>query len=355
VKKSNSVLVFATQHMLTGGIESHLQEFCRNLAADGVTVDLVILNSEMSKASEDLFRKMCRHVYLAKLGRSRWRLLWLIKIGLQLTFVRYKSLYTNGQGDSILLFSKLIRGKGRWVHHHHTAGDRADQQGWSKYYITLLKQAGILIACSTKNAIDMSLSLSREIESVPCFSRQIAKKDTRKPGKIRIGYYGRLIPEKGIGIICKMSEDADFNGVEFHLWGEGEAYRKTYFNSYSNLNFHGPFYSITDLTNVIHLLDAFILITTHGEGLPICLLESMSAGLPWLSTDKGGISDIVSDAVATRIISSTSSYEEIKAAVLAFADDINSGLVSNKTEIELYQKKFSSDSLTIRWKKILGV
>lgn len=349
----NTILLFATQHKLTGGIESHLQEFCSNMGSHGIEIDLVILNNEMSSATEKRFREICRNFYSINWGRSKWRLAWLIKTGLQLSLRKYKSLYTNGQGYSISLFAKFIFRKKKWVHHHHTSGDLADQLSWRENYIATLKKADNVIACSSKNASYISKAIERNVNSIPCFSRKIPQKGIRQPGKIRLGYYGRLIPEKGIDVICKMSDDIDLNHVEFHLWGEGESYPPTYFNEYKNLNFHGPFFGAEGLNKVIGLLDGFLLISTNAEGLPICLLEGMGAGLPWFATDKGGIADIVCSPYSTKLISSDANYLEIKNGILNFIKDIETGLTSDKSQIELYQRKFSSDSLIKQWKEML--
>jgi glycosyltransferase involved in cell wall biosynthesis len=352
--KTKRVLVFATQHLLTGGIESHLQEFCKNMFDSGIAIDLVILKSEMNTGTEKLFKDSCRNVYLAKNEQSRDRYLWLLKTGLKLSLNRYDSLYTNGQGSSPFFFSKLILRKNKWVHHHHTSGDSVDQEYWCKNYVSLLKSAQYVIACSSNNAKHMADFLKRDIDSIPCFSKGIVIEEIRKPGKLRFGYYGRLIPEKGIDILSGLSCDPDFRDIDFHLWGEGKEYNMDYFENYPNINYHGKFDGKKQLTSVLSSIDAFVLISTHSEGLPICLLECMSAGVPWLATEKGGIVDIALDPYATRVISSNSTIDEIKSAILLFASDIKNGLVSSESQINLYKKEFSNLALRVRWEKMLS-
>jgi len=317
-----------------------------------VEMDLVVLNSAMLPETEDFYRKHCRKVFYGRNGRSYiLRLLWLIKTALICRMGKYNAVYTNGQGNSVGMFLSLLGGHAQWIHHHHMAGDSKDQQTWTPGYRKTLSAATTIIACSRKNALDMEKALGRIIDTIPCFSRKVTVPEgiEKSAEKIRFGYYGRLIPEKGIDHLCRLSEEADMNNAEFHIWGEGSAYPAAYFEKYKNLHYHGTFQGQEELARLIGSLDAFLLLSVHPEGLPICLLEAMSAGLPWLATDKGGIPDIAIDPNSTRVISENSDYDEIKTAVKSFANDISRGDVSKVAQQELYMKKFSAAALTKRW------
>ena len=357
MKEAPSILVFATQHMPTGGIESHLQEFCFHMSASEVKVDLVVLNSAMLPQTEAFFRHCCRTVCLIKHKRSLRRLFRLLLLGVKLGRRRYAALYTNGQGNSILLCSWLFCNRKRWVHHHHSTGDCLDQVTWRKGYWKALHSADKIIACSFRNKDNLIRALGQKIEVIPCFSKKIEippPNSSINRQRLRLGYYGRLIPEKGIDTLCLLSEDEDFKGVEFHIWGEGKFYPRSFFEKFSNINYHGSFNGGEELTKVIGSLDALLMLTQHPEGLPISLLEAMSAGLPWLATDQGGIPDIVCDEYATRLIPASSGYLKVKQAVLSFITDMKCGRVTKTSQKELYEKTFSSSALVKRWRNALG-
>ncbi len=343
--------------METGGIESHLLEFCKQMSGNNILIDLVVLNSQVSPAVEAAYKTYCRGLYLGKNKSATQRLLWLTSIAIKLQLRRYDALYTNGQGESIGVFAGLVRTKGVWVHHHHTSGDKEDQATWGSNYIKTLKKADTIIACSGRNAHAVSLALDRAIDTIPCFSRKISVPDTEAgvPDKIKFGYYGRLIPEKGIDTLCKLSEDRDLKDVEFHIWGEGQQYPASFFQKYPKLHYHGTFTGISGLTATIASINAFLLLSVHPEGLPICLLEAMSAGLPWLATDRGGIPDIACDPYSTRVIAVDSSYEQIKQQVSSFAEDIRQGKISKETQEQLYSEKFSAAALVQRWSDALAL
>jgi glycosyltransferase involved in cell wall biosynthesis len=342
--------------MPLGGIESHLREFCLNMSASGIAVDLVISNAVVTQETEQFFRSICRNVYLGHFGRSKLRHLWIISTAIKLRNKQYDALYSNGQGDSIILFSKLIRYYKKWVHHHHTSGDKDDQLTWSRAYKQALKTADALIACSGRNALDMQTALKREVYSIPCFSKEIKIEEAKESSaRLRFGYYGRLIPEKGIDLLCKLSKDKDLNHIEFHIWGEGDVYSRDFFSQFPGVHYHGAFSGKKELKRVLNSLDAYLLLSTNQEGLPIALLEVMSTGLPWLATDRGGIRDLVCDEMATRVIPVDSHFDEIKKAISNLASDIKMNLVSGNKQKKFYLQKFSSPVLTKKWREVLNV
>ncbi|MEJ5961344.1 glycosyltransferase family 4 protein [Pedobacter immunditicola] len=351
------ILVYTTQMMETGGIESHVREFCFHMKSAGIEIDLIVLNAQMPQDMENLFKSICHRIFLCKNGRSYSRLLWLIHISRICRSFKYDAIYSNGQGNSIALLRLLLKRQTRWVHHHHMAGDKKDQMTWTAAYRSVLMKSSKVIACSKQNALEMQNALHRDIDTIPCFSRKIEGNNFPRDNgaAVRFGYYGRLIPEKGIATLCRLSDDQDFNKVEFHIWGEGIAYPASFFDQYPKLRYHGKFNSEDGLADVLRTIDAFLLLSVHPEGLPISLLEAMGFGLPWLATDKGGIPDIVCDPISTRVIPSTSSYTHMKNAVLSFAEDIAAGKISGEAQQELYAEKFSSSRLLWRWKEVLGI
>ncbi|WMJ73265.1 glycosyltransferase family 4 protein [Cytophagaceae bacterium ABcell3] len=351
----SKVLVFTTQIMETGGIESHLNEFCLHFSKAGSSIDLVVLNSCMSLETESFLRKRCRKVYVCKIGKSHLRIAWLFLLGLRLFFNKYNALYTNGQGSSIELIASMIR-RSVWVHHHHTSGDEADQNTWSSSYKRSLLRADTVVACSKINATDITLALARNVKVVTCFSRKVIVEKplvTKSSNIVRFGYYGRLIPEKGISTLCQLSLEPELENTEFHIWGAGPAYPPSYFLNYPSVGYHGSFYGLEGLQTVVSSIDAFLLLSVHPEGLPICLLEAMSAGLPWLATNKGGISDIAFDPMATRVVDATADYQELKEYVVDFANDIRAGKMNKQSQVNMYDLHFSSDALVKQWKQVL--
>ncbi|WP_405325931.1 glycosyltransferase family 4 protein [Leeuwenhoekiella sp. LLG6367-2.1] len=351
----NRLLVYSTQMMSTGGIESHLLHFIKECVRDNIQITFIVLNSQISASNTLVLEGLCEHVFVNSQGNlsAIKKISWLFTIGYKLRSIIFDGLYTNGQGSSIMWISKLIRFK-NWVHHHHTSGDLADQNTWSNTYRKAMLQANTVIACSQRNAFAMKANLNREIDSIPCFSRNIgasSHKPESKGGYLEFGYYGRLIPEKGIDLICKLSEEEDLKHIKFNIWGEGASYPDSFFENFDNVNYHGIFSSDEELKFILNQLDAFILLSTHPEGLPISLLEVMSAGIPWLATNRGGIPDIALNPLTTQVIPFDLSYQEFKDKVLQFSKDILSGTSQQEDQIHLYNEKYASPVILHQWKK----
>ena len=348
MKNREKILLYCTQLMPTGGIESHILEFCKTMS-NFFDIDILVANFRMDIANERKLRENCKNVYLIKSNSAIKRHFLLLLNLLRLFKTKYDVLYTNGNGSSVLLLGKIVRLK-KWVLHHHMEAEPEVFNSLDKNYKKALSEATTIIACSKINAKNLKEQLNRDIDVVYCFSRDLGceNSEEHKDNKLHFGYFGRLIHAKGIDLICKLSQDKECDNISFHLWGNGNEYPKEFFQKFNNVFYHGIFNSTKELRQIINYLDAFLLLTSHPEGLPVALLEVMSAGLPWISTNKGGIPDITCDPVSTRIID-ISEYETVKNSVLRLADDIRRGIVTKEKQIENYKKHFSADVLTERW------
>ncbi len=56
-----------------------------------------------------------------------------------------------------------------------------------------------------------------------------------------------------------------------------------------------------DLTTIYGATDVFV-ITSKNEGTPVALIEAMAAGVPGVSTDVGGVRDVITDASMGRVV-----------------------------------------------------
>lgn len=345
-----SILIYCTQLMPAGGIESHIVEFCKNMSAY-FDIDMIVGNFRMPR-HETVIKKYCRKVFLVKGNTFLKRYAGLFTALSGIRKASYDVLYTNGIGASIWVIGKMVNYK-KWILHHHMAADENFFTTLNRQYKSAMASADHVIACSGSDAINLRRLLKRHVDVVYCFSRDLSNNTKHKEWRSRFnfGYYGRLIQAKGIELICMLSADADCRHITFHIWGSGNEYPPSYFKQYPNVFYHGSFNTEEELVEVIASIDAFLLLTTHAEGLPISLLEVMSAGIPWISANKGGIHDIACNNTATKLVH-VEDFNMVKQAVLAMANDISLGTVSRDTQMALYKKKFSPGVLVAEWKAL---
>lgn len=350
------ILVYATQLLNSGGIESHIFEFCRVMTSNGHKLDMIVPKCRLDESIKKKLQPYLNTCYFTDSKNNVFLFLWLLLKSLQLGRIKYDTVYTNGQGDTILWVSRLFRNK-KWVHHHHTSGDDHDLVMWPKSYYQSVMTCDTLIVCSELILKRLLNKINRSITCIPVFSRKLdtaIKTGNTSVPRVRFGYFGRLIPEKGIDFICRLSNDASCQHISFHVWGTGSEEIINRFRDYPNLNYHGAFNDKAELQEIVSGLDGYLLLSTHHEGLPVSLLEVMSAGLPWLATDKGGIYELFVSENSTRIIPADTDYDTIRSAVVEFAEDCMSGMINQKELISRYETIYAAKVILSKWNSLMS-
>jgi glycosyltransferase involved in cell wall biosynthesis len=126
------------------------------------------------------------------------------------------------------------------------------------------------------------------------------KKQTRLRASEKkiIGFVGRFASEKNIDMIIRIAElykrDGLMNEVEFWLIGDGKL-EAEYRDKVMEKGLADFVLFLGNQDDVINWMDQMhlLLITSHKEGLPYVLLEAMGRGLPVISTDVGGIKEVL--------------------------------------------------------------
>jgi glycosyltransferase involved in cell wall biosynthesis len=147
------------------------------------------------------------------------------------------------------------------------------------------------------NGIDVS-AYQRETDRVHC-------------GQVRrLAYMGRLVRTKGIfeaiAAVEILHADPQFHDLELRIAGSGadEAAIKRFIQERGLshcVTLVGPVYG-ADKVDFLRAADLFLFPTYHREGLPYCVLESLAAGTPMITTRVAGIPDVVIDGIHGRLI-----------------------------------------------------
>ena len=128
----------------------------------------------------------------------------------------------------------------------------------------------------------------------------------------RLVYMGRLVQTKGIFEAVEamkiLRADPRFRDIELHIAGSGpdetQLRRLIQERGLSDcIVLVGPVYGAGKI-DFLRKADIFLFPTYHREGLPYCVLESLAAGTPLITTRVAGIPDAVIDGVHGRLIES---------------------------------------------------
>jgi glycosyltransferase involved in cell wall biosynthesis len=168
-------------------------------------------------------------------------------------------------------------------------------------------------------------------------------------GPLRFGFCGRLIPEKGIDALLALVDESTLSDIEWHVHGAGEAYPPSRFAGRPRLVYHGAYHSAEEHIRALLALDAAVLFSTHNEGMPLSLIEAMSAGLPWIATDRGGTRELATSAADSLVAPASAHLAELGHCVRALADRLHAGTTSRHRQRQQYDERFAPSVVAGRW------
>ena len=355
-----NILIYVPQMAAFGGMERHVCDLARVLASRGHTVKLITTSNSLS--SELRTGLSDAGVSLRELARSRGkagRLLkgvWLLREALRSEGTRWDLIYTNGQSALARVAWFAARPHTRIVHHHHTAADAQEQATWSRSFRRVMKQAPEIVACSRATQEALSRALHRKdikyhpyLTNTPVAAASVKDRIPPPDAPLHFGFTGRLVVEKGIAAICALSRLDSLKDIKWHIHGSGAAFPPSYFTDFPNVVYHGAYSNGPQHADDLLKLDALVLFSSHNEGMPLSLIEAMSAGLPWIATDRGGTREIAVSEPNCLVIEPSPSLDVLAAAVRTMADRIRAGVTSRREQRKSYDRVFSPPVVSHAW------
>ncbi len=357
-----NALFYAPQMAAYGGMERHICSLAALTAARGHRVTLFTtsnslgtdLRTELNHPSITLRELPAARNHAGKTRKLRWLLAEILRARRE----NWDVIYTNGQSALARVVWYAGRRSTRRIHHHHTAADAGEQATWSQAFRNVLQQAPEIVACScaTRDAINRAIDRTRT-SYLPYLTRcpvDAAAVRERAPGAIlNFGFMGRLIPEKGIDAICRLSADPSLAHVQWHLHGASAAYPSEFFRAWPRITYHGAYVGTAAQAEALNGLDAIVLFSTHNEGMPLSLIEAMSAGLPWIATDRGGTAELAVSAPNCVVVPHPANDEALRRAVIELGERIRDGRTSRVAQRHAYDENFSPAVASARWLEFL--
>jgi glycosyltransferase involved in cell wall biosynthesis len=200
---------------------------------------------------------------------------------------------------------------------------------------------------------DKKISTVYNTVDVLNFERDVNPEETRKelgidPGSIVIGTVGRLNTEKGHKYLLEAARDVltSFPETVFLIVGKGPLERelKDFARKAKispNVLFTG-FYQ--DLRKVLNVIDLFV-VPSLSEALPLSLLEAMAARKPVISTNVGGIPEVVKTG-ETGIVVNSGAADELAQALITLLENKDKARELAKNGQELIREQFSTQAVT---------
>ncbi len=155
--------------------------------------------------------------------------------------------------------------------------------------------------------IPLSFDLSKFNENIESKRIETRKKYELKEEEVAIAIIGRLAPVKNHALffdIIKLAHQKTNKKPVFFVVGDGEL--KTFVEDQVNqLGEQGVDIRFTSWIKDIATFNAgmdVICLTSKNEGTPVSLIESQAANVPVITTDVGGVRDIISDNLTGFIV-----------------------------------------------------
>ena len=169
--------------------------------------------------------------------------------------------------------------------------------------------------------------------------------------KINILFLAGLNKDKGIyDFLEGIKKLGKVSNLQFLIAGFGPEEKKVkqICKKLKNVAFVGPVFG--KKKEQIYINSDFYVLPSYVEGLPVSLLEAMSAGLPVITTPVGGIPDVINDGENGFLIQPGNVYA-LKEKILELANNEKLREEMGKRNRELIKQKYSWDMIA---EKIMG-
>jgi glycosyltransferase involved in cell wall biosynthesis len=162
-----------------------------------------------------------------------------------------------------------------------------------------------------------------------------------------VGIVGRLVPIKNHAMFfqaARIVADTEPRAV-FVVAGDGELRPALEAEAHAALGDRVVFTGwVDDLAGLYAALD-LVALTSLNEGTPVALIEAAGAGVCAVTTDVGGVRDVVEDGVTGRLVRSEHIVAFAEAAIALLDDDAERAALGQAARRRALER-FSADAMT---------
>lgn len=349
-----------------GGIQTHLRSLARVLADAGH--DLLLLSFGQPPEPDDDARNdfstntsRVRLKYPASSipGRTHLRRIRaFLTVRRALRSFQPDVYFACGTGWN--LFAPAVFGPQRcsFVFHEVMSGEPS---GWrdSRWLVRRFFDRVVAQAAPVASNFKRLFGWTRPIPVIPAFAtplemtcRNSRQQERRVPlGTARAAIFSRLVPHKRVAWLVAQWPRLNRHLRELHIFGSGAEQtviqRLVTENGWSDFVFcHGQYPAGQAYVDLLTSFDLTLMPTVGAEGAPLVLLESMACGVPFVSTDAGGISDYANPDC---LIVPRNDSEALLRGIASLCERLASGSIDRARLRDFYQSHFSFDVLKSEW------
>ena len=264
-------------------------------------------------------------------------------------------------GSMAAIFIGKLLGKGRIVSTFHAVYENISPI-IIKFFVFVWSRSDKVLACSAtvKSQIITEYSIAKTKTDIFYYwiDRAVLAHSNRSINKTisdipRIGFIGRLIPEKGVTVMATVARSCN---VKVIVYGTGPMESQCLAMAAENKDFifKGKL-EREDLATALCELDFLIIPSFYTEAGPIVLIECLSFGVIPIITNTSGYSDLLRGSSLESLIVDPTEQAVVSCVQRSIAAS-QSQLVRWREEcLNVYQRYFSPDIATPRFLNVVGI
>ena len=158
------------------------------------------------------------------------------------------------------------------------------------------------------------------------------KKIFTKDSKLNFGFMGRVIPTKGIKVLIDSFKELP--DIKLSIYGSIGAQKR--FLELENISFKGS-YDNNTINDVLNDIDVLVVPSIWYENAPLVIQEAFLAGIPVISSNIGGMSELVQDGINgyTFEVGNSESLQQTIECITADPSVLNSLSSSRKSVVNI--------------------
>ncbi|MDR2593981.1 MAG: glycosyltransferase [Fibromonadaceae bacterium] len=338
MEKKRKKIVFGISRFVYGGAEFMLKELILNLDKELFDIYVITKYGDNGTEIERVLKENNIKIIYSN-SKRKFSLEFLFKCYLELSRIKPDITHTH-LGIIIYFLPYIYLNKCKCFHTVHNIPKKEGKKIYKFFYRKKVKPIGIseTIAQMIREFYNIKYSipviynpvnLSKFKEIVPAKCDNI----------ITLIIVARLYPQKNHKLLLEVFSKVVKENVQLKIVGDGPM-KNELIEYANNLGISKKVEFLGQRDDIPYLLkssDIFVL-SSLWEGLPLSVLEAMAARLPIISTDVGGVKDIVKD---NGILVESGNAEKLCEAIIKLVDDSTLREEMGKKSLE-YAKLYDS-------------